>query len=239
MTENTIPNDHGSKEGVWYHPPNIAIKIEPIEKDPDPDDTYPGTKYKMYVAIPTPYRKGIAIGQVELTNNDEHSWMSRYSQGDDNVERLQKRLKDYKRTNKALQHRNHDLERHFTKTVYDERRQDHIRNGKLVCEGCNVDLDLKNMIEGKDYIFTGEEHDLVYHLECAVKEFESVCSKCGILWSSDVDAFDKDEQDEVICPECGGSLEGISSDEVRKKLHYDALKKYLPKELHDKVKIQT
>jgi len=225
-----IPNDAKSEEGKWY-PFASEFKLEEILKKDDIDyeeNHYPC--YKLTIKFSDEVRKGIYPKDLVLigTNQD---WGSYYYRGmDEGVEnyviRMANRIKSMKSELARLRSRNHALELHFTKTRFDEDREQLRRDHETEnCEYCNESIDKKKLIEGKDWFYLAEEG--IMHIECGVKSFGHKCKKCGFVFEYDFDSEG--------CPECGGHVERATVKEVRNNLTYSAIKKYLPEELRDRV----
>src|SRR3970040_2923827 len=157
-----IPNDAKSEEGRWY-PFASEFKLEEILKKDDIDyeeNHYPC--YKLTIKFSDEARKGIYPKDLVLigTNQD---WGSYYYRGmDEGVEnyviRMANRIKSMKSELARLRSRNHALELHFTKTRFDEDREQFRRDHETEnCEYCNESIDKKKQIEGKDGFYLAEE----------------------------------------------------------------------------------
>lgn len=200
-----IPNDTKSIVGKWYAF-NGSYMIEPIKINTDVHDTYKGIQYRFNIVFPTPPRHGISPDQIVLQGGKGHDWACYfYSMHEHDVPKqivyLTKRLKDLGKENKILQARNRRLEKHFSRTAYDEQaalwKHDELKG---TCEHCNEDIDKKKQIVGADWIELNDGD--LYHLKCAVYVLGSICKSCGAAWTEDTE--------EGICPECSGLLRNVS-----------------------------
>ena len=227
-----LPNRAKTPQGEWVGFRG-QLMIEPIKRDgTDQSDTYHGTKYRISIKIPEMVGRGVNLYEIVL-KADNDSWGKFHNPLDgkdvpDALRKMVAQIKDLQRQNKRLQKRNRSLERHFSRTAWDEEQERFRRDPmKVQCDSCMEDIDREKAIEGKDYCMDSEGEYL--HIECAVERFSVQCQKCHLLWA--------DDDHEDGCPECGGKLLGLPESEIRKHLTYDAVKHYLPKELHDKVKL--
>ncbi len=228
-----LPNKAKSIEGQWYDY-NGKFKIEPIKKQSDVDDNDRYRKYKVTVTFPTKAAVGVAFDQIELTSSNpkEHNWSNFwYHMHEDDVpaelQRLIRMVKDLRHENKKLKERNQALEKHFSLTAFEQDLQEQKHDEETPnCEKCWDVIDKKKLIEGKDWVQDSEGQYM--HLECAAETYNYRCQECHLLWGEDHDEG---------CPECGGELKPITTDDARQALQFDALKHYLPKELLGNVQI--
>lgn len=228
--ERILPNAAKSVEGKWYGFRG-KFKIDEVKQDPDVDETSKQRKFRITIVFPTKPRKGIYPKELALVGDtDGNSWGCfgyRVFEKEMSKQMLRAagQLRDARREIRRLKLRNHALERRFSQTAFEnEYRHDVQSYKKQDCEFCGVTIDKEKTIEGKDWVYLLEEE--IAHLECATTHLNFRCTKCGILWGDD---------HEEGCPECGGQLEGLSRNEVRDRLKFDALKKYLPEELRERV----
>ena len=229
-----IPNVAKSEEGKWYVFQS-EYKIEEVEKkdSPDYDETnYP--HYKFTIKFPDDARTGIFPKDLVIVGKDK-SWSCHYygaihEEIEDYIIRMANKIKSLKNDNERLRTRNRKLEHHFTKTFFDE-EQINLRESreKEMCEYCNKEINKKTELEGRDWFYLVEEG--IMHVDCGVKSFDHKCDDCGMVTSHDY--IDGDG-----CPECSGKVRKISQKQVKQSLLYSVLKKYLPKELHDKVMLK-
>lgn len=228
--ENIIPNRAKSTEGKWYGY-SAQYKITEVKSLDEKEKK----AYRITLTFPTAARTGIYPKEITIQESadDEHGWACYYygmseKEVSKAMRKMARRIAELQRLNNRLRRRNLQLESHFTKTIFDNEREQENRKGHDMreCEFCTSEIDTTKAVEGRDFTYLGEGE--IAHINCAVKEFQYVCAECGTLWGLDNGGE---------CEECNGSLDTITKKEVLKKLTYDAVQHYLPSELRGRFKV--
>jgi hypothetical protein len=226
-----VPNEVKSIEGKWYDFES-KYKIEKAKIDTVENQNVRHTPYKISITIPSSIRRGFHPRDLELLTFDEDGKKSggSYYYGGMDLEptrqkHIHQKLRDLRKENFRLKKRNKALEKHFSRTAFDE-EQDNWKKTRdeYECEYCGKPISVKISIEGADYVYLEEG---VIHLKCSPYMFNSICKSCDIVWAQ--------EDMEGRCEECGGSLSNLKGDKIIEYFRYDAIKKHLPEELRDKV----
>jgi hypothetical protein len=228
-----VPNDLKTPLDKWI-PLNTEFQIKKARLDTEENLGNRMVPYEIQIKIPHELRRGWYPKDVKLVSVDENGKQTGYDNHTHDIpktrkdiQRLLKLLRDYKRWNQVLQKRNRKLEKYFSRTAYDEERERwNFDKDKFDCEYCGLSIDTKKDILGKDFGYLMEEGGV--HVKCAFKMFNSLCSKCHILWCDD-------DLEEGNCGECGGEITQATEKDIEKFFLFDAIKKYMPKELQDKV----
>ena len=225
-----LPNNAKSIEGKWYPFSGFykVTTIKPLDEEKQ--------AYRFTVTFPTNVRTGIypkEFAVQELKDDLNCGWACYYyGMNEKDVPRemrkMSAQIRELRRFNQRLQRRNRRLEDHFTKTLYDEEQERKNRDGYDIadCEFCSEKIDTKKDVEGRDFCYVGDGD--MAHIDCAIKEFQYVCTECEYLWAEDFSTG---------CQECHAPLRRVKPGEVHKSLVYDALQHYAPHELKGKFKV--
>jgi len=227
----TIPNDHKSEAGKWYDFDG-QIKVEEVEKDFDQyDHNEKQPVYRISLKIPSKYAVGIHKKECVISGV-ERNWATYYYQGlSDPIPKammnMSSKIRDLNRQLNELKQRNHALELHFTRTRFEEDLEySRRKKEKEECQYCYKEIEKTKQIEGRDWFYLNE--DGIMHINCGVKCFDSICTECNAV-------FEADYCEEDGCPNCDGRMRSAKKKEIKEHLVYNAIKRYLPNELQNKV----